>query len=159
MTTFWNTLALLIAIISISTHEVLSSPSLHRWGVIRRSTRSCAELPTTLGLDVAFSPLIVRGGSIDDESEDDVDLDESEESSDEDDDETEDEYSDEEEDEDESEVSEEEEADAVTVDVDDAEYDEMMVPSPLSQMYAVFGVMIISKRLDMTKPSIVRGAR
>mmetsp|Transcript_2049 Transcript_2049/g.3146 ORF Transcript_2049/g.3146 Transcript_2049/m.3146 type:complete len:357 (-) Transcript_2049:90-1160(-) len=152
MTAFGNTVALLITIIAITTYEVVSLPSLHQWGVTGSRSRSVGKLPASFTAEVTLSPLKVRGGSSDteDEYESDVDLDESDEESD---DESQDESDDESDDE--SEVSEE----AVAVEVDDSEYDKMIVPSPISQLYSIFGVMIISRRLDMTSPTVVRACR
>ena len=40
-----------------------------------------------------------------------------------------------------------------------SEYDEMLIPSPSMQMYSVIGVMLLSRKLDMFNPTVVRAGR
>ncbi|KAI2503081.1 Phosphate transport (Pho88) [Fragilaria crotonensis] len=62
---------------------------------------------------------------------------------------------------DEDEESDEEETSAVaSTDVAAiSEYDEMLIPSPSMQMYSVIGVMLLSRKLDMFNPTVVRAGR
>ena len=40
-----------------------------------------------------------------------------------------------------------------------SEYDAMLIPSPAMQMYSVIGVMLLSRKLDMFNPTVVRAGR
>lgn len=78
--------------------------------------------------------------NVDDEEDEDVDVDESEEE--------EEEY---------DEYEEEEEADVASEEV--AGFDEPLVASPMLQLYATFGVMILSKKIDLFNPAVVMACR
>lgn len=75
-------------------------------------------------------------------------------------DEEEEEETEEESDEEESDAEEEEVAD-VTQDmsVETSEFDEPLVMSPMIQLYATFGVMMLARKVDMTSPTVVKFAR
>jgi len=90
------------------------------------------------------------------ESDEEIDADDEEEDDEEEDDEeevTDDEAYDDEEEEDDD----DDDKDAIVE--DDEEYDDMIVASPTSQMVTLFGIMLLSKRVDMANPVVVRIAR
>lgn len=62
---------------------------------------------------------------------------------------------DEDEESDEEETSEVQSADNTAL----SNYDEMLIPSPAMQMYSVIGVMLLSRKLDMFNPTVVRAGR
>jgi len=59
----------------------------------------------------------------------------------------------------ESEEEEDEDMASFEVDVSKAEYDDPLVPSPLNNLYATLAVMLLSKRIDLFNPTVVRIAR
>lgn len=91
--------------------------------------------------EVLKSETIAEEDASADEQEEDEDEDESEE--------VEDEYDDEEEEHYEADVDSEEVA----------EFDEPLVASPMLQLYATFGVMILSKKIDLFNPTVVMACR
>jgi hypothetical protein len=93
---------------------------------------------------------LIRGGST--EVEEDEDVDENDEEEDE---EEEDEEDDEEEDDEEEQVPESADVKKSSV----TEYDDMLVPSPSLQLYSMIGIMLLSRRIDMHNPTVVRIAR
>lgn len=105
----------------------------------------------------------LRAGASDSEDED------SDEEEDDDEDDEEETDSEEEEDSDEEDSEEEESEDEDEVQADEpsvveestsvSEYDDMMVPSPSTQLYSVIGVMLMSRRLDMFSPTVVMVGR
>lgn len=66
------------------------------------------------------------------------------------------------EDEDEDEVEDEdadEETDGIQIELNVEKYDEPWVASPLTNLYATFGVMMLTRRFDLFSPTVVRIAR
>ena len=70
---------------------------------------------------------------------------------------------DEEEEEEGEEDDDEDEEESLQVDPTDkavvSDYDVMLVPSPSMQMYSIIGVMLLSRKLDMFNPTVVRAGR
>ena len=73
--------------------------------------------------------------------------------------EEEDEDEEEEEEDDDDDVEDEASVVASSKDTDVSEYDDMLIPSPSMQMYSVIGVMLLSRKLDMFNPTVVRLGR
>jgi hypothetical protein len=90
----------------------------------------------TLSSRIAYLP---RGGAVDEEDEYDEE-------------EYDDEYDDEEE-----EV--EHETGGVQIELNVEKYDEPFVASPMTNLFATFGVMMLAKRVDLLSPPVVRVAR
>ncbi|KAI2499102.1 Phosphate transport (Pho88) [Fragilaria crotonensis] len=108
------------------------------------------------------------GATVEDDGDNDVEDDDTKEDEEEEQEEEEEEEDDEQEEadadeqaDDEDEESDEEETSAVaSTDVAAlSEYDEMLIPSPSMQMYSVIGVMLLSRKLDMFNPTVVRAGR
>jgi len=92
-----------------------------------------------------------RGGALatgEDDEEEDSEAEESEE-----------EYDTDDEEEEEYESDEEDDVVEVTTSVEAAEYDEPLVASPLTNLYASLGVMLLARRVDLFSPKVVRIAR
>jgi Mg-chelatase subunit ChlI len=128
------------------------------WGI--KSHRIDVDIPRVSSWDVVKS---LRAGSTEEEDEGDAYDEEDEDYFDDEDDEVNDEdesSSDEEEEEEEEAESEEvepqvDEAESTSV----AEYDEQLSPPPGLQMGALLCVMLLSRRLDLFHPKVVRFAR
>lgn len=77
-----------------------------------------------------------------------------------------DEYDDEEydeeydvEDEEEEEMEEDDETSGVQIEVNVEKYDEPLMASPMANLYASLGVMLLARRVDLFSPMVVRIAR
>ena len=70
-------------------------------------------------------------------------------------------YDDEEEEEESVGVSDAEEDDdgGIQIDVQVEKYDDPLVPSPFTNLFATFGVMMLSRKVDLFHPTVVRIAR
>jgi hypothetical protein len=95
---------------------------------------------TTLSSRIDYFP---RGGAVDEEDEYD-----------------EEEYDDEYDAEEEEEVEEDEdETDGIQIELNVEKYDEPLVASPMTNLFATFGVMLLAQRVDLFSPVVVRISR
>jgi hypothetical protein len=111
-----------------------------------QSTRlSCWGKRTSLGHTTLSSRIdyFPRGGAVDEEDEYD-----------------EEEYDDEYDAEEEEEVEEDEdETDGIQIELNVEKYDEPLVASPMTNLFATFGVMLLAQRVDLFSPVVVRISR
>lgn len=152
------TLLLLLTACIQSIHGLRPS---RKWGL---GTRKAPLSAASVDLHVRNYDVLktLRAGASDSEDEDS----DEEEDDEEDEEETD---SDEEEDSDEEDSEEEESEDEDEVQADEpsvveestsvSEYDDMLVPSPSTQLYSVIGVMLMARRLDMFSPTVVMVGR
>lgn len=101
---------------------------------------------TTLSSKIAYFP---RGGVVDEEDEYDEE-------------EYDDEYDAEEEEEEAEDAGEDEDEDetgGIQIELNVEKYDEPLVASPMSNLFATFGVMLLAQRVDLFSPMVVRIAR
>ena len=130
----------------------------HRHGVLNlASSSTCIDIIQSL-----------RAGATDDDDDNDDDTNDDQggekiAQDEEDDDVDEDDVDDDEEDEEEEEEEDDDDEETLVVespkDTAVGEYDEMLIPSPSMQMYSVIGVMLLSRKLDMFNPTVVRVGR
>ena len=155
-------LLLLIVVTCVVPHAAAFRPS-RQWGLmVATKQRQYVKLSTCTSVIQSLragATDVEDGGEEDDQGEEQVSqeaINDEEEDEEEEDDAVEEGDDEEEEDED----GEEEETSPVEPkDTAVTEYDEMLIASPSMQMYSVIGVMLLSRKLDMFNPTVVRAGR
>ena len=94
---------------------------------------------TTFSSRIEYFP---RGGAVDEEDEYD-----------------EEDYDDEYDAEEEEVEEDEDETDGIQIELNVEKYDEPLVASPMTNLFATFGVMLLAQRVDLFSPAVVRISR